>query len=162
MEIDYLLLAEHAEVTGSKLYLMGGGWDTMNVPDVPAHVRLNLAAGVRVGWDETNTTIPLVVRVDDDDAQEVFRLDGQMNVGRPPQLLAGYESTLADDLRAAAPAQIRRRLPNHARRRATGNRRAPLDSVSPGERARRNLLDNLEPPRDELLCAGLDVVRVLH
>ncbi|MGE3074713.1 MAG: hypothetical protein AB7N24_01175 [Dehalococcoidia bacterium] len=89
MEIDYLLLAEHAEVTGSKLYLMGGGWDTMNVPDVPANVRLTLAAGVRVEWDETNTTIPLVVRVDDDDAQEVFRLDGQMNVGRPPQLLAG-------------------------------------------------------------------------
>ncbi|MGE0601109.1 MAG: hypothetical protein AB7J35_15670 [Dehalococcoidia bacterium] len=89
MEIDYLLLAEHAEVTGSKLYLMGGGWDTMNVPDVPANIRLTLAAGVRVEWDETNTTIPLVVRVDDDDAQEVFRLDGQMNVGRPPQLLPG-------------------------------------------------------------------------
>ena len=35
MEIDYALLAEHAEVTGGKLYLMGGGWDTMNVPEVP-------------------------------------------------------------------------------------------------------------------------------
>jgi len=89
MEIDYLLLAEHTEVTGNKLYLMGGGWDTMNVPDVPANVRLQVAAGVRVEWDETNTTIPLVIRVEDDDAQEVFRLDGQMNVGRPPHLPAG-------------------------------------------------------------------------
>ena len=89
MEIDYLLLAEHAEVTGSKLYLMGGGWDTMNVADVPANVRLSLAAGVRVDWDETNATIPMVVRVDDDDAQEVFRLNGQMNVGRPPQIPTG-------------------------------------------------------------------------
>lgn len=89
MEIDYMLLAEHAEVTGTKLYLMGGGWDTMTVPDVPANVRLNLAAGVRVDWDETNSVIPLVVRVDDDDAQEIFRLNGQMNVGRLPQLLAG-------------------------------------------------------------------------
>lgn len=89
MEIDYLLLAEHAEVAGNKLYLMGGGWDTMNVPDAPANVRVIAVAGVRVDWDETNVAIPLVVRVDDDDAQEVFRLDGQMNVGRPPQLLAG-------------------------------------------------------------------------
>ena len=89
MDIDYLILAEHAEVTGSKLYLMGGGWDTMNVPDAPANVRITAVAGIRVEWDETNVSLPVVVRVDDDDAQEVFRLDGQMNVGRPPQLLAG-------------------------------------------------------------------------
>ena len=89
MDIDYLILAEHAEVTGSKLYLMGGGWDTMNVADVPANVRLTAVAGIRVEWDETNVSLPVVVRVDDDDAQEVFRLDGQMNVGRPPQLLPG-------------------------------------------------------------------------
>ena len=89
MEIDYLLLAEHAEVTGNKLYLMGGGWDTMNVADVPANIRLMVAAGVRVDWDETNLPVPLLLRIDDDDAQEVFRINGQMNVGRPPQLLAG-------------------------------------------------------------------------
>ncbi len=89
MEIDYLILAEHAEVTGAKLYLMGGGWDTMNVADVPANVRITAVAGIRVEWDETNVAIPLVVRVDDDDAQEVFRLNGQINVGRPPQLLPG-------------------------------------------------------------------------
>ncbi|MFN8616892.1 MAG: hypothetical protein U0837_07315 [Dehalococcoidia bacterium] len=89
MEIDYLVLAEHAEVTGNKLYLMGGGWDTMTVAEVPANVRLILAAGVRIEWDETNAPVPLLVRVDDDDAQEVFRLEGQMNVGRPPHLPPG-------------------------------------------------------------------------
>ena len=89
MEIDYLLVAEHAEVNGAKLYLMGGGWDTMNVPDIPANIRIMVAAGVRVEWDETNVPVPLTLRIDDDDAQEVFRLNGQMNVGRPPQLLSG-------------------------------------------------------------------------
>lgn len=128
MEIDYLLLAEHAEVTGSKLYLMGGGWDTMNVPEVPANVRLMLAAGVRVEWDETNAPVPLLVRVDDDDAQEIFRLEGQMNVGRPPNLppgtsqlsqmtfalalklprFGGYRVSLAAGIEAAA---IRRSIP---------------------------------------------------
>jgi hypothetical protein len=89
MEIDYMVLAEHAEVVGGKLYLMGGGWDTMHVPDAPANVRVMVAAGIRVDWDETNAQIPIGIRVDDDDAQEIFRLDGQMNVGRPPNLLPG-------------------------------------------------------------------------
>ena len=89
MEIDYTVLAEHAEVNGNKLYLMGGGWDTMNAPEAPVTVRLTLAAGVRIEWDETNAPIPLVVRIEDEDGKELFRVDGQMNVGRPPHLLAG-------------------------------------------------------------------------
>ena len=67
---------------------MGGGC-TLDVAEVPATVRIVVAAGVRVDWDETNVSIPMVIRMDDDDAQEILRLNGQMNVGRPPQLLAG-------------------------------------------------------------------------
>ena len=89
MEIDYTLLAEHAEVSGNKLYLMGGGWDTMNAAEAPVTARVILAGGVRVEWDETNEPIQLVVRVEDEDGLELFRVDGQMNVGRPPHLLAG-------------------------------------------------------------------------
>ena len=106
MEIDYLLLAEHAEVTGNKLYLMGGGWDTMTVPGEPANIRLMVAAGLRVEWDETNTAIPLILRIDDDDAQEVFKLNGQMNVGRPPQLLAG--TSQLNQMTFAVQAQLKR------------------------------------------------------
>ena len=61
----------------------------MHAPEAPVTVRLMLAAGVRVDWDETNAAIPLLVRIEDEDGQEVFRIDGQINVGRPPQLLAG-------------------------------------------------------------------------
>ena len=89
MEIDYLLLAEHAEIQGSKLYLMGGGWDTMHVPDAPAQVRLMVAAGVRIDWDEAEAPIPLVLRIDDEDAQEVFRINGQMNFQRPANAIPG-------------------------------------------------------------------------
>lgn len=89
MEIDYAILAEHAEVTNNKLYLMGGGWDTMFAPDVPAQVRLVCAAGIRVAWDETNIAFPVTLTVQDDDAQEVFRIAGQMQVGRPSHLPVG-------------------------------------------------------------------------
>ncbi len=89
MEIDYAILAEHAEVTGNKLYLMGGGWDTMFAPDAPAQVRLVCAAGIRVSWEETNIAFPVTITIQDDDAQEVFRIVGQMQVGRPPHLPIG-------------------------------------------------------------------------
>lgn len=89
MQIDYAILAEHAEVTGNKLYLMGGGWDTMFAPEAPAQVRLVCATGVRVEWDETNLPFPIVITVEDDDAQEVFRIAGQMQVGRPSHLPIG-------------------------------------------------------------------------
>lgn len=89
MEIDYALLAEHAEVTGNKLYLMGGGWGTMFAPEAPAPVRIVCALGVRVDWDETNVAFPITLTIEDDDAQEVFRINGQMNVGRPPHLPIG-------------------------------------------------------------------------
>ncbi len=89
MEIDYAILADHAEVVGNKLYLMGGGWDTMSAADVPAPVRLAIASGVRVEWEETNMAIPLLITIEDDDAQEIVRMEAQVNVGRPPNLPAG-------------------------------------------------------------------------
>lgn len=89
MDIDYAILADHAEVVGNKLYLMGGGWDTVGANDVPAPLRLAIAAGIRIEWDETNVPIPVVITIDDDDAQEVLRLQAEVNMGRPPGLPAG-------------------------------------------------------------------------
>ena len=40
MDIDYAIIADYAEVVGSKLYLMGGGWDTSTMPEVPFQLRL--------------------------------------------------------------------------------------------------------------------------
>jgi hypothetical protein len=32
--LDYLLVADGAQVVGGKLYLLGGGWDRLTVPDL--------------------------------------------------------------------------------------------------------------------------------
>ena len=32
MEVDWLILADSAQVTGGKLYMLGGGWDRLTVP----------------------------------------------------------------------------------------------------------------------------------
>ncbi len=89
MDIDYAIIADYAEVVGGKLYLMGGGWDTSAVPEVPYQVRLAIAVGVRIGWEETNMTVSVRIVVQDDDGQEQVKIEGQVQVGRPPQLMPG-------------------------------------------------------------------------
>ncbi|MFN0094476.1 MAG: DUF6941 family protein [Dehalococcoidia bacterium] len=89
MDLDSVIIADYADITGGKLYLMGGGWDTTTVQAVPAQVRMAVAVGVRIGWEETNRPIPVRITVVDDDMQELVRLEAQVNVGRPPNLLPG-------------------------------------------------------------------------
>ncbi|MEJ5220475.1 MAG: hypothetical protein WHT63_00530 [Tepidiforma sp.] len=89
MQIEYALLADHAEVLNGKLYLMGGGWDVRQAPAAPARAQFAVAIGVRVEWDETNVPIALQLRLEDDDGAAVFQLAGQLNVGRPPHVPAG-------------------------------------------------------------------------
>lgn len=89
MQIDFALLADHAEVIAGKLYLMGGGWDLRHAPRAPARAQFAVALGVRVGWEETNLPIALRLALEDDDGGVVLSLDGQLQVGRPPHVPAG-------------------------------------------------------------------------
>ena len=89
MDIDYALLADHADIAGGKLYVNGGGWDRYALAQVPGPIRLAIATGIRVGWDETNKPIPVAMVVEDDDGQQMLRIDAVVHVGRPAQLPAG-------------------------------------------------------------------------
>ncbi|OAI42220.1 hypothetical protein AYO38_11580 [bacterium SCGC AG-212-C10] len=89
MQIEYALLADYAEIVGNKLYVMGGGWDTFAAPEAPAFVRLAIAVGVRVPWEETNQQIPIHVAIEDDDGRELGRIEGSVMVGRPAELPPG-------------------------------------------------------------------------
>ena len=89
MEIDFALIADYAEIVHGKLYLMGAGWDQTTATEAPTSVRFAAAVGVRVGWDETNRAIPVAVLVEDDDAKELVRVEGAVQVGRPPGLSPG-------------------------------------------------------------------------
>jgi hypothetical protein len=89
VDIEYALIADAADISGGKLYLMGGGWDTYTLREAPGHVRLAIAVGVRLGWEETNHAAPIRVTVADDDNQELVRLETSVNVGRPAHLAPG-------------------------------------------------------------------------
>ena len=54
MEIEWLILAEAAQVVGQKLYLLGGGWDRLSIAKTPMYYNMAVAASFKVPWNETN------------------------------------------------------------------------------------------------------------
>jgi len=84
VEIDYLLLADYAEVLNNKMYLMGGGWDNFAPPSYPAEMRWGIAVGIRVPYLESNRPIHFVLALRGDGGQEHFRVEGDLETGRPP------------------------------------------------------------------------------
>src|SRR5215469_6176609 len=74
--VDFVLLADHAEVTpGGKLYVTGGGWNRLSrllpvalpgMPEPPPPPPLHLAVvtSILVDWNETNETIPVEITIE--------------------------------------------------------------------------------------------------
>jgi hypothetical protein len=105
MDIEHVLLADYAEIDGVKLYLMGGGWDTNTVNELPAALRVAVALGLRIAWDETDIIIPVVIRIEDDDGREFLRMEGSIQTTRPADLPEGATqlSQLAANLPLTVP-----------------------------------------------------------
>lgn len=104
LALDYLVVADAAEAVGGKIYLLGGGWDRLLVPQLPGPpgAPFAVAAGVSVPWGMTNKRLHLGVEVLDADGALVATLiDGQIEVGRP----AGIRPGVAQRFQLAVRAQ---------------------------------------------------------
>lgn len=92
MEIDFLILADAAQVAEGKLYLMGGGWDRIAVNTLPAMQMVGIAVGIVIPWTETNMPRTLTLAIDDADGAAVLPpVQVRVEVGRPSGLPAGAE-----------------------------------------------------------------------
>jgi len=94
LAVDFLLLANHVEIVNGLLYTSGAGWTDHRrpvfPPGSPPHVsHLGVAVSVSVPWSETNQPHVLVVQIEDADANSIARVEGCLNVGRPPSLPVG-------------------------------------------------------------------------
>ena len=92
MEVEWLILADAAQIAGNKLYLMGGGWDrlTINRP-LPVQQQMAVAASFRVDWNETNMKHRFDIEVADADGVTLGKVGGTFEVGRPPGITPGQE-----------------------------------------------------------------------
>lgn len=92
MEIDFLILADAAQVADGKLYLLGGGWDRLAVNTLPTVQSVGVAVGVMVPWGDTNAPHQLSLTVEDEDGGAVLPpVEVRLEVGRPPGLPAGAD-----------------------------------------------------------------------
>lgn len=105
MEVD-AFVADAVSAVEGKLYALGAGWNLINTPQLPArHARLGIGVIIRVPYTATNEVHRLELRLDDSDGHPIaiadappgadsadgklYTIDGQFNVGRPPQLTPG-------------------------------------------------------------------------
>ena len=90
MAIEWLILADAAEVNGGKLYLLGGGFDRINIASpLPQRRRMALAVSISVPWASTNERHRLTLDFVDEDGNKQANVEGEFEVGRPPGAKAG-------------------------------------------------------------------------
>jgi len=95
MQIGFLLLADHSEAVNGKLYMTGGGWNVLSLPELPHEWGFHIALGIDVAWDETNQRHNLHVNIHDPDGAELGEgLSAEFEAGRPPGLQTGQEQRL--------------------------------------------------------------------
>ena len=95
MEVEWLILADAAQVVGNKLYLLGGGWDVLTVNSgFPLRRQLGIAASVKVPWNQTNEHHNLQLQIVSEDGEVVGTVTGEFEVGRPPGIKLGQDQRL--------------------------------------------------------------------
>ena len=103
MEIGFLLLCDHSEAVNGKLYLTGGGWNVLRLPELPHEWSFSIGLGIDVAYHETNDPHELVVSVQDPDGAELGEgLTANFETGRPPGLPQGQEQRLVMSIAATA------------------------------------------------------------
>lgn len=89
LSAEWIILADHAEVLNNKLYVMGGGWDTVTVPNVPYELRFAIVVALQVPWHDTNQLHNIEIELLDEDGGSHMMVQGQVEAGRPPGIVPG-------------------------------------------------------------------------
>ncbi len=132
VEVDFLLLADRAEVLNGKLYMMGGAWDRRHIREIGSPVPLTIVVGVLVPWNLTNEPHRLRIQIEDEDDNPVPpEVEATVNVGRP------VSATQGQSFRATAVINNRWTLPRYGVYRAVasvagyGQKRVAFYAVEP-------------------------------
>jgi hypothetical protein len=88
------MLADAAQVQGGKLFVLGGGFDTISAQKLPiVHRSLALAMVAEVDPDERHRDLEISIRLLDEDGQALdVEAQGKLRVGAPPNLPPGATS----------------------------------------------------------------------
>ena len=126
-----MIPADSAQAVGGKLYILGGGFNHLAVPDFPAAHAFDVAIIVDVPWDHTNRPYEVAIELVDADGQSLgYRAEATLETGRP----AGARPGTSFALPLAIPVNVEFPVPGRYVIRGEVNgqevRRAVLDVVS--------------------------------
>ena len=82
-EVDYLLVADRAEVVNGKLYLMGGSWDRIQPQKFPHRMMLGIALGVRIPFAYTDEQHTVAIEIQHE-GKRLVGFEAKLTTGRPP------------------------------------------------------------------------------
>lgn len=89
VSVDFLILADSAQVQGDKLYMLGGGWSLIWAKEFPVQHQVAIAAGILVPWMDTNSRHRFRLQIRLEDGTSVGDVAGEFEQGRPAGLPAG-------------------------------------------------------------------------
>ena len=90
MKIEFLILADAAQVVGGKLFMLGGAWNLHRSGNFPSQFQFSIALSVLVAWDEAGMAHPFTLTIADDAGIPVVpQIQGQFEVGRSEQIPKG-------------------------------------------------------------------------
>jgi hypothetical protein len=106
MDVEWIILADAAEVVNNKLYLIGGGWETLTInARLPSSYPCAVAVAFSVPWNETNEQHNIAIEIQDQDGGELVNVEGQIEVGRPPGIPRGNAQRVQMAIKVGLPLQ---------------------------------------------------------
>jgi len=83
MKIEFLILADAAQVVGGKLFMLGGAWNLHRSGNYPSQFQFSVALSILVPWNEAGIRHPFTLTIADDAGVPVIpQIQGQFEVGK--------------------------------------------------------------------------------
>ena len=94
MRLTAAMLADSAQVSSGKLFVLGGAFDTIRARSFPAvHRALSVVLVAEVGPADRNRDLEITIRLYDEDGTDLdVKSQGKLRVGAPAGLPAGASS----------------------------------------------------------------------
>ncbi|MGO9454976.1 MAG: DUF6941 family protein [Candidatus Binataceae bacterium] len=86
MKINFVMLADAAQVAGGKLFILGGDWNIYRSGNYPVSIQLAVAFSVSFSPNELGIKYPMKIVIADEAGIPIIpEMQGQIEIGPPPQ-----------------------------------------------------------------------------